>query len=156
MIRSPKHWSIRGKAHLHRHDDHFLALILTIAAFALFEYFTFRQHLVERLETLGQVIGGNSTAAIAFNRPDDATATLATLSAETNLRAACIYNGQGEILARYSGPGTDGIAYPPHPGSAGYTLSRDSMAMFLPVKLDGNVVGTVYLRSDLGELYDRL
>jgi C4-dicarboxylate-specific signal transduction histidine kinase len=150
---SPRDWSIRWKLTHIAMGTAALALLLTVAGLTMFEYFNFRQQLMERLETLGQVVGGNSTAAIAFNRPDDATATLATLAAQKNIQAACIYNGEGEILAHFP---EHAAGIPAHPWAQGRRVGPDSMEVMLPVELDGKSVGMVYLRSNLEELRQRL
>jgi signal transduction histidine kinase len=156
FITMPKHWSIRWKLTYIAMGTTAVALLLTIAGIALFEYYSLRQHLKGELQMLGEVIGGNSTAAIAFNRADDATATLGTLSAHRGIRGACLYDTDGKILAQYKAPGETALSFDPHPKPQGFQFGAGHLDLFLPVKLDGKTVGSVFLRSDLSELYDRL
>src|SRR3989442_9789900 len=77
-----------------------IALLLACAAFVAYELFTFRHNLVLELSTLGQITGKNCAAAVSFNRPEDAEKTLANLSGERKLVAACIHK-EGKVWARY-------------------------------------------------------
>jgi C4-dicarboxylate-specific signal transduction histidine kinase len=133
-----------------------VALFLTVAGIAVFEYVMLRNTLRTQQEMLCEIIGGNSTAAIAFSRADDAASTLATLRANENIRVACIYDNEGKLLAKYAAS-TEGQAnYPAQAQPEGFHLSGNAMEVFRPVKLDGRTVGTIYMRSDLRDLYGRL
>ncbi|HVT81929.1 MAG TPA: CHASE sensor domain-containing protein, partial [Phycisphaerae bacterium] len=151
-----KSWSIRWKlTHIAMTTTTF-ALLLTIFGLAIFEYFSLRQHIKGELQMLGQIVGGNSTAAIAFNRPDDATATLATLEAHQGIRAACIYDADGKILATYQAREEVGVIFEPHPRPPGLYFSARYLDIYQPVQLDGKTIGTVFLHSDLGQLNERI
>src|SRR5882724_10860178 len=52
-------------------------LLITSAAFVAYEYVTFRQLTVRNVKILGEAIAANSTAALAFDNPDDAREVLA-------------------------------------------------------------------------------
>ena len=56
-----------------------VVLLLTCTAFFAYEFLTFRQATVRQLSTLGEIIAANSTAALAFDNPDDAQEILAAL-----------------------------------------------------------------------------
>ncbi|MGH8217137.1 MAG: hypothetical protein ACREUT_01000, partial [Steroidobacteraceae bacterium] len=47
-------------------------VVLTTAALSVYEFVTARQLASRNLATLGEVIAANSTAALAFDNPDDA------------------------------------------------------------------------------------
>src|SRR6266478_6238218 len=77
-----------------------IALLLACAAFVTHELFTFRNNLVQELSTLAEITGKNCAAAVSFNRPDDAENTLANLTGEKQLMAACIFR-EGKVWARF-------------------------------------------------------
>ncbi len=51
-------------------------MLITSGAFFAYEYLTFRQLTLRNLEILGEAIAANSTAALAFDNPDDAREAL--------------------------------------------------------------------------------
>jgi len=146
---TPQHWSIRWKLTFMAMGTTAVALFLTVAGIAVFEYVTLRNTLRMQQEMLCEIIGGNSTAAIAFNRADDAASTLATLRANENIRAACIYDNDGKLLAKYTAATDQQAAFPERPQPEGFRLTLNAMEVFRPVKLDGKTMGAIYMRSDL-------
>ena len=153
---TPRQWSIRWKLTFMAMGTTAVALFLTVAGIAIFEYVTLRQSLRTQQEMLCEIIGGNSTAAIMFSRADDAAATLDTLAASANIRAACIYDNDGKILAKYAPPTGQQAAFPEQPPPEGFRLTLNAMEVSRPVKRDGTTVGAIYMRSDLRDLYGRL
>jgi signal transduction histidine kinase len=158
-LKSPRDWSIGLKLRFFAMVTSLLALALAFAGFTAYEYFTERNHLVTSARTLAGMLAENSNAAILFNRPDDAATTLATLSAQPNVRAAAIFSDGGKLLATYVAPaglrpaaGGPGFAFPAAPRGPGYSFDRDSMHMYVPVESDGKQVGTVYICASLDDL----
>ncbi len=133
-----------------------VVLLLVCSVFLGYEVLAFRTSSVQQLSTLGDVIAANSTAALAFDNRDDASEVLAALAAERHIVAACLYDNQGRLFARYSAGSAD-AAFPARPGTDGYRFEYGHLAGFAPViQVKGRRLGTLYLRSDLGALYDRL
>jgi signal transduction histidine kinase len=160
-LKAPRHWSIGLKLKSFAMMTSLMALALAFAGFALYQYFTERTHLVASVQTMARLLADNSTAAIVFNRPDDATTTLATLSGQPNVLAAGIYNDQGKLLATYLAPagpdrpvaGAKDFSFPATPAGPGHAFVRGAMHMYVPVELDDKVVGTLYICASLDELY---
>ena len=102
-----------------------IALLLACAAFVTYELFTFRSNLVQELTTLAEVTGRGCTAALSFNAPgmaEDAEKTLANLSGESRIIAACIYK-DGKIWAKY--PRTlDDSSLPAQPSPASHRFEN--------------------------------
>lgn len=133
-----------------------LVLLLTSAAFVTYEFLTFRQSSVRQLSTLGEIIAANSTAALAFDNPDDAKETLAALKAERHIVAATLYDRSGKLFARYPDRLSDD-ALPAAPGPDGYRFEHTHLIGFEPVVQGSNSrLGTLYLESDMGAMYERL
>src|ERR1700735_5103721 len=65
----------------------------------------FRSATQRDISALAQIVSDNSTAALAFDDPQTAMQTLASLKARPHLIAACIYRPDGSIFARYVRPG---------------------------------------------------
>lgn len=133
-----------------------VVILLTCTAFLTNEFFTFRQAAVLQLSTLGEIVATNSTGVLAFDNQSDATEILAALKADHHIVAASLYNQQGRLFAVYPA-GTAESHFPATPGGDGYRFADGDLMGFAPVEqVKGQRLGTLYLRSDMGALYDRL
>lgn len=128
--------------------------ITTLASFA-YEFLTYRHSAVSNLTTLGSVIASNSTAALAFENEEDARVTLSALRAEPHIVAGALYDTHGRLFATYPVDLTADLL-PEGPESRGYEFNKSFLSGFQPVAENGKAMGTLYLRSDTGALYDRL
>ena len=134
-----------------------VVLLLTCTAFVTYEYFTFRQASVRQLSTLGEVLATNSTAVLAFDNASDATEILDALKAERHIVAAALYDQRGRLFARYPA-GAAESAFPVAPEPDGYRFGTGFLVGFTPVvQVKGSQrLGTLYLRTDLEQMYQRL
>ena len=134
-----------------------VVVLLTCSAFLAYEFLTFRQGAARQLSTLGEVIATNSTAVLAFDNPKDAREVLGALRAERHIVAACLYDKNGRLFATYPDVST-AADFPARPGTDGFQFEAGSLSGFVPVvqvKGSGRL-GTLYLRSDLEAMHDRL
>jgi two-component system, sensor histidine kinase len=129
-----------------------LALALAAAALVVYDIATYRQALTRDLEALADLIGNNSTAALAFGDNAAAGETLASLSARTDVEAAALYTAAGHRLASYA-TGRAGapmaLADLADGSAGGFYVVRD-------VRLDGQTVGRVFVRSNAEQLEARV
>jgi signal transduction histidine kinase/ActR/RegA family two-component response regulator len=130
-------------------------LLLTSASFVAHEFLTFRYSTVRNLSTLGQVIATNSTAALAFDNAKDAAEILTALKAEPHVVSAGLYDSAGQLFATYP-QGLKSGAFPPRPGADGYRFEGHFLVGFQPVLMGQRRLGTLFLKSDLGALFDWL
>src|SRR5262249_8097872 len=132
------------------------ALTLTCIAFISYEYVSFRTAATRNLATLAKIIATNSTAALAFDNPDDAQQMLGALAAETHIISAELYDAHGTLFARYTANGTTPAA-PSRLGPDGYRFEGSSLIGVEAVREGGNRrLGTLYLESDLKALHGQL
>lgn len=133
-------------------------LIFTCGAFIVVEYQAYRQSMVRYMQTMAQMIAANSTAALAFDNQDDATEVLAALQAETNITNAALYAANGTLFATY--PRDLSLhavrALPASPGADGPRFEGEYFIEVAPVAQDGRRLGTLYIKSDLRALYQRI
>ncbi|MEO6220043.1 MAG: ATP-binding protein [Ginsengibacter sp.] len=129
-------------------------LMLTCAAFFVYEFLTFRQASRQQLSTIAKIVSYNSTAALAFDNAEDASEILAALKAEPHIEAACLYDKNGKLFCRYP-PGLELKAFPVKPEQTGYRFVQSHLQGFQPVIRDTERLGTLYLRSDLGDIYEK-
>lgn len=134
-----------------------VVLLLTCATFVGYELLTYRQAAVRQLATLGEIIAAESTGAVAFDNPRDATEILSALKAERHVVAACLYDKRGRIFSRYPADAPD-TAFPPAPETDGHRFVAGHLIGFTPlVQVVGSErFGTLYLRSDMTAMRERL
>ncbi len=131
-----------------------LVLLLTSAAFAGYQYWSLRLATREALAVRGRIIAANSTASLAFANDADAREILSALRTDQHIVAAVLYDKSGHVFAAYPvGAAPDVV--PTAPGPDGYRFERGLLIGFQPVEESGSRrLGTLYLASDLGAIYD--
>jgi signal transduction histidine kinase/ActR/RegA family two-component response regulator/HAMP domain-containing protein len=126
---------------------------LTCAAFIAYQYQGYRAAARHTVETLGEVIASNSTAAVAFDNASDETDVLAALHAEGRVTLAAVYDSSGALFAHYPA-NAPAAAFPPHPASDGLRFDAATLIYYLPIRQGGNArLGTLYLRWNLASLH---
>jgi signal transduction histidine kinase len=130
------------------------ALLLAGAALIYFNVARFKDEMQRDLETLADIVGQHSTAALTFQDQVSARDYLQALKPRTSIVAAALYDKDGRLFARWS-PG-DRMAAPPRPGKDSSRFGSNSLVVFRGIDLKGERIGTIYLRSDLRELRDRI
>ncbi|MDB5273439.1 MAG: hypothetical protein JWO58_1806 [Chitinophagaceae bacterium] len=131
-----------------------IMLFVTCSSFFAYEFYTFRQTTIQKLSTLGEIISTNSTAALAFQNNEDAQEILTALKAEPHIVAACLYDKDGHLFSQY--PSILPLhALPVKPETKGFQFVNSYLEGFQPVMQGSKQLGTLYLKSDLGAMYER-
>jgi PAS domain S-box-containing protein len=128
-----------------------IVLFLACAASVIYDVVTFRGNLVEATSVLANVVGNNCAAAIDFNDHKTAEETLAALHAEGNIVSACVYSRDGHVFAIYQRDAAS-LFVPPSVQSTSQEFTSDELHLFRPIKQQGEMVGTIFINSDLKEL----
>jgi signal transduction histidine kinase len=131
-----------------------IALILASGMLLAWDVVRFRADLRDDLQTLTTIIADNSTAALAFSYPAAAKESLGALAAKPQITGAAIYRNSGELFAAYQPRGAASL--PARPPAEGLRQLEGAVEIVRPVVLDGSRIGTIYVRSSLAELYERL
>jgi signal transduction histidine kinase/ActR/RegA family two-component response regulator len=131
------------------------AIILMGSALITYELVTFRSALTNNIEVLAQIIGSNSTAALAFDDRQNANEILRALAAENQITAAAIYDRNGRLFASFPESITP-PQLPQVPGPDGHRFNRFQLVMVQPIFQEGARLGTIYLHADLGQMYRRV
>jgi len=132
-----------------------VVLLVTCITFFFYELYAFRKTTTEKLSTIGKIIAANSTAALAFANQDDAKEILAAVKTEPHIVAAGLYDSEGKLFSHYNSDSTIDV-FPTKPGKQGYYFVQSHLEGFQPVMLETRQLGTLYLKSDLGAMYERL
>src|SRR4029077_915559 len=128
-------------------------MLIVSAAFIAYEYVTFRQLTLSHVKILGAAIAENSTAALAFDNSDDAREVLSAFKVQPHVRAARLYLSDGTLIASYP-DGTASGRTLRAPRADGYRFEGGLLMGVQPVVQGGRRMGTLYLESDLGEIYE--
>ena len=131
------------------------AILLMGTALILYEVGTFRRALTGNIEVLAQIIGSNSTAALAFEDHENANEILRALAAENQITSAAIYDRNGRLFASFPLQ-LSATELPATPGPDGHRFERSHLVMVQPIFQEGSRLGTIYVRADLGQMYRRL
>jgi diguanylate cyclase (GGDEF)-like protein len=148
-----------------------VALLLAGSAFLVIETLAVKRMLAHDLATQADVLAKNSSAAVAFNDPQAAQDTLASLHSKDNIVAALVLAENDRVLAEYLHRGSiDQLPAPAKASAAGgdsgeehfldeasltqrfagYTVVRQA------ITADGETIGSLVLVSDLSPLVQRL
>ena len=132
-----------------------IALALTVAAFMIYDLVTYRSGQVRNLSTIAAITAANCTASLTFKTEKEAQETLNTLKAESHVLEAAVYDDMGNLFVRYplDAPVSD---FPLRPGKLGHQFEPGVVVFFEPVAEGGSRLGTLFLKSDLHSLYERL
>ncbi len=137
-----------------------IVLLLACAAFFGYDLVTFRQSMVRNLSIQSQVIASNSVSVLVFNDPKSAANTLSALSAAPHVVYAEIYTPDGHPFAGYRRGGSSDAALPmptlPSGQVESYWFEPDHLGLVRSIVFQGKALGAVYIRIDLGAMYDRL
>lgn len=128
--------------------------LVTCLAFFIYDVVSFRQTMLRQLAVMGEIISANSTAALAFGDQEAANETLSVIKADKHVEAAALYDKDNLLFSTY--PPTDSSeAFPNRPPHLGYRFEDGHLIGVQRIVQDDNELGTLYLRSDIQEIYDR-
>ncbi|MGB5338851.1 MAG: histidine kinase dimerization/phospho-acceptor domain-containing protein, partial [Gammaproteobacteria bacterium] len=144
-----------------------VVLLLASAAFIAVDVVKIRANMVEDMAVLANVIGRNSSAALIFNDEDAAREILSALHAETHIIAASIRDFEGELLADYVNKSTALLpvsieqsapdkTFIDDSSAASHEFTDDRLYLYSPIMFGGDMLGTVVIESDLGQINEEI
>src|SRR4051812_6435233 len=156
LMKAFNEWSIRRKL-----LGLFLVMsLVTAVAVALpmvvFDLLGIRRAMTADVGMLADVLARNSTAALTFRDVTAAEEILEALRAEPSITAACVYDADAQPFARYVRDGKISRFVPPPAEKQGSKFEKEHLIQFREIALKGEVVGTIYVESDLQRLNRRL
>ena len=130
-----------------------VALGTLMLTFLVLDSISSHSLLQNRLTTLGDVVGQNSTAALNFNDTTAAVEVLQALHAEPPIVSACLYDLPGHVFAQYERTGAGRNCRPDLPKIT--PVERNYLSVIRPILDHGELVGTLFLSSDMQDLNRR-
>jgi signal transduction histidine kinase/CheY-like chemotaxis protein len=132
-----------------------IALLITATVFLGGELLQIRKSNLQQLRTLSEAIASNSTAALAFDNPDDAGGILAAFRSDPRIEVAALYKADGSFFVAYP-PGVAADSLPRMPVPRGYRFEGGELIGMTEVREDQQLLGTLFVRSDMRVIYERL
>jgi signal transduction histidine kinase/CheY-like chemotaxis protein len=136
-----------------------VALILACAVFFIYDLSTSRQRLTRQTGTLADVIARNSTAALTFGDAKAAADILRAVALDPHIVSAEIRSPAGDILGRYdrdqSGTTPSEPTRSAQPGQPWHGFVDGSLLLHRPIVMGRDVLGTVFIQADQGEVWER-
>ncbi len=149
--------SIKGKLILIIILISWFTLLVASIAFVGKDIITFRNAMVNDFTSIAQVIGLNSSGALVFNDPHTAKKNLSALRSKPNVTLACIYDKNGNVFATFSPhKKTDNDIIPPRPQTDRHYFEKNHLFLFHEILLEKEMIGTIFIKSDLSEIRSRL
>ncbi|MES2276142.1 MAG: ATP-binding protein [Bacteroidota bacterium] len=132
-----------------------VVLLLSAGAYFVFEYVSYKKTVKNNVATLAGIIASNSSAALAFDSRADARDILGALKSNPHIVAACLFDEHNRLFVAY--PATiDSKLLPTSPQPDGYRFINGTLEGYEPVMQQSGRLGTLYIQSDLKEIYTQL
>jgi len=132
-----------------------VALLLASVAVLTYDQVASQAEMRSDLQALAEIVGSNSTAALAFRDQTAAEEILAGLKAKRHIVAAYLFLSDGKLFAAYPAQ-PDPSAVVPSRRSSGSWFEGDHLIVYRDITLKRQTIGTLCLKSDLEQLREKL
>ncbi len=133
-----------------------IGVLLGCLAFLAYDMHVARKQKEEDLRSAANLIGTNSTAALAFDDALSGSKLLESLSTQNQIRMGVLYRSDGTYFASYIRANLKGKILPPDRPPDGMVWSKNRLTHSSQVRLDRRALGWLYLELDITDLQDRL
>jgi two-component system, sensor histidine kinase len=133
-----------------------VALLLACVAFIAYELIAFREDMTRDLASIAAIMGENSAAALAFEDAESAKLTLQSLKTHQHVRGAALYDKNGRVFATYVNVARAKNFVAPKALGTAHRFEADRLMLFRQFDLAGEHAGTVFIESDMDELWERM
>lgn len=129
------------------------ALLVAMFGFLAYDLSSYRQMMLDDLQTQSDVIASNSQAALSFDDPAAGSEVLATLRAQPAVLEGVLFRADGSRLASYGRNRRDGST--PLYQRDGIRGSSNRFELWRTIQVDGETVGRLYIRTSTLGLVER-
>jgi len=136
-----------------------MALLLSATALLIYELRSYQKTWIDDLNTQARIIAHASATALTFDDPKAVAENLSLLELRPQITAAAVYRADGQLFSSYVHPSAAEATLPVTAGPPGLVIDNDRIEVFQPIRENGQLIGSVYLRSRydiLGRLVDYL
>jgi diguanylate cyclase (GGDEF)-like protein len=155
-VRVFKNISIRHKLTLIIMIISSISLMIAGFSFLTSDRLYSQKNVGDSLGIMADMIAANSTAAILFGDAVAAEETLGFLELQENIEAGVIYDTDSRVFASYRKPGLSVELPVPEAQDEQLLFQGNYVELYSDVNYQGEKIGSVYLRSDMSAIHDRL
>src|SRR4051794_15126455 len=156
VMRLFRNISIRRKLTLLAMLTSTVALLVACVACMTFDVFTFRERMTQDLTMNAEIVGTNCAAALTFSDANDAKQTLSSFRADPHVVTACVYSAEGKPFVTYARGDGGRADVPPQVVGDRAQFVGAYLEVSHTIHLDGKSIGTLFVRSDLQQLRERM
>jgi signal transduction histidine kinase len=132
-----------------------VVLILSAAVFSAHGVITFRRIAENYSLTIARITAAQSALPVETEDKAECQKILSRLNSEPSILLAALYGTDHKMLARYPAA-ADVRLFPPEPVEREYQIRSEAVLVFVPVRQDDRIVGSLYLKWDLSPEYHRI
>lgn len=131
----------------------FAVLILENIAFVVYERVQIQDNVARDMSAFARIISQHSAHAVEQRNKQETQDILNIAKVEKAIVAACIYDVQGEVVARYDSGAEREFAFPRFEDLS-FTMQQEKNYLLLsePIINEGVLIGNVFIRANLREL----
>jgi signal transduction histidine kinase/DNA-binding response OmpR family regulator len=140
-----------------------LSLTLSAVVFTTRELVEHRQSMLGKVQLLAEILAVNSRAPLIFGDMAAARENLTPLSVEPTILAGGIYDAEGRLFSNFETDQTESKNIPATltaeilgQSKQVVSISGSHLKLFQPVMLDDERIGTIFLKANLGPLYQSI
>jgi signal transduction histidine kinase/CheY-like chemotaxis protein len=139
------------------------ALLVACGAILVYHYYTLRDSLRRDVGVLAEITADNSTAALSFGDRKVAEELLSGLREKSSVLTASLYSANGQVLAVYRRDPAARAALSDLQSNRNIHSNLDRgwfenghLYISQRILLDGQLIGSIYLESDLSDVTSKL
>jgi diguanylate cyclase (GGDEF)-like protein len=133
-----------------------VSLLIASIAFITTDRINAQQTVSDNLGTMADIIAANSSAALLFSDRVAAQETLSFLKSQQHIQSAAIYDRDEMEFASYTKPGLSLELPATDLQNENILFWGDYVELFTRIFYEGELIGYIYLRSDMEAVHERL
>ena len=133
-----------------------VSLLIASIAFITTDRINAQQTVSDNLGTMADIIAANSSAALLFSDRVAAQETLSFLKSQQHIQSAAIYDSDEMEFASYIKPGLSLELPATDLQNENILFWGDYVELFTRIFYEGELIGFIYLRSDMEAVHERL
>jgi len=154
LFESIKHKDIKSKLMFMVMLVTTITVMLMSVMFVVYDVMTVKDSLYKELHLVGDIIGKRSAPALEYGLKDQAENHLTDLQSKPSIELACLYTSGGTVLAKY--PALKGEECPSR-GKERSGIEKNHVVIQMDISSSaGEVLGSLYLRSNLSQVYEHI
>ncbi|MGI1669484.1 MAG: EAL domain-containing protein [Neptuniibacter sp.] len=133
-------------------------LVVASIFFIVMEIYLTRGALLNRVALMSELVGSHVTAALSFEDKKTAAKFLRSIGNDKDVKNAVLLDKDGEFFAEFSSESENSgqtafWVQTPVPEGQYHRFTLNNLFFRQPINLDGNAIGTLYLKVSLASLW---